>query len=116
MPKRVLQILAVAAAAFVLVLACGKKAPPLPPIQIVPEDASSLSVLQMGDTMLFSFIPPSLNTDKKTPLEISRIEIYRMKELRTPPTQTQTAPQTQTARGPASTLQAGPQTQTKPAQ
>lgn len=106
-------ILATIASALTLVLTCGKKAPPLPPLIIAPEPPSNAKVRQAGDVFIYFFQIPSISSDYKTPAEIGKMEIYRLKDPRIQMTQTQTAA-TQTA--PASQTQTAPQTQTTPAQ
>ncbi len=105
-----------------ITLTCGKKAPPLPPVPIVPLPPQEAKVMQSGDSLLFSFRLPVINTDNKTPAEIGKIVIYRLKAPRSaqtpqPETQPQTMPaQTQTATPPAESTQtqSQPQTQTAP--
>lgn len=118
MQKRATQYLAVFASALLLtlvVLSCGKKASPIPPLVIVPKSPSQNNVTQAGDTMIYSFLLPTINTDNKTPAEISKIEIYRLLDPRIVLTQTQsqtqTAPQTQTQSQSQTQTQSQSQTQ-----
>lgn len=106
-------ILAAIAGVLSLVLTCGKKAPPLPPLIIAPEPPSNAKVRQAGDVFIYFFQIPSISSDYKTPAEIGKMEIYRLKDPRIQMPQTQTAV-TQTA--PATQTQTAPQTQTTPAQ
>lgn len=103
--------------AIVLTITCGKKAPPSPPVPIVPMPVQDNKILQTGSSFLFAFKLSPISTDEKTPAEVGKMVIYRLKAPRiaiptptqTAPTQTQTAPQTQS--GPAQT-QTLAQTQT----
>ena len=102
---------------FVLILVivtCGKKSGPLPPIPIVPQSPNENRMRQSGDAFLYIFQLPTLNTDN-TPAEISKIEIYKLIDPRVvldeTQTQTQTAP-TQTQ----SQTQTSPQSQSAPSQ
>ncbi len=112
--KSPLWILPILLLSLLILITCGKKAPPLPPIPIVAQTPAENKIRQGGDLFLYFFQLPTLNTDN-TPLEISKIEIYKLIEPRvlvegatqTAPTQTQ--PQTQTAQ-----TQNAPQTQTAP--
>lgn len=105
---------------FVLVLVivtCGKKSGPLPPIPIVPQSPNENRMRQSGDAFLYIFQLPTLNTDN-TPTEISKIEIYKLidprvilEETQTQTAPTQTQPQTQTSQ-----TQTAPQSQTAASQ
>jgi hypothetical protein len=119
-------ILSAVLAALILTITCGKKAPPAPPIPIVPKAALENKIIQTGASFLFAFKIPPLNTDDRTPTELGKIVIYRLRAPRiapaaptqTAPTQTapqtQTSPQTQTAPQTQPIPQTQPQTQTAP--
>ncbi len=104
--KRIAFILTVSVA-IILTITCGKKAPPSPPIPIVPQAAADNKIAQAGSSFIFAFKIPPLSTDDKTPVEMGKLVIYRLKAPRLLPTaptqtaptqtQTQTAPQTQSA-------------------
>jgi hypothetical protein len=117
MRKRLNQFLLLAAILILFATNCGKKAPPLPPIVIAPEAPSAAHVRQSGSKMIFMFQMPVLNTDKETPADIEKIEIYRLKEPRvgmtgTAQTQTQQT-QAQSQSQPQSQLVIAAQTQTQ---
>jgi hypothetical protein len=105
-----------------VVVTCGKKSGPLPPIPIVPVAPAENRMRQSGDSFLYIFQLPTLNTDN-TPTEISKIEIYKLIDPRVmmEESQTQTAPsQTQTSQTQTQTqtgqTQTSPQTTTAPSQ
>lgn len=116
-------------AGIVLTLTCGKKAPPSPPVPIVPTPAQDVRISQAGPSLLFAFKIPRLSTDERTPVDLGKLVIYRLKAPRVPapttPTQTAPAPTTQTQTAPqtqpvpqtqivAPQSQPAPQTQTAP--
>lgn len=131
--KRPLLLLLIGALLAILAVNCGKKTSPLPP-QIIAPTPPETRLRQSGDLMLFSFQLPSTSTDQKTPVDIGKIEIYKLKDPRVllepqtqTQTQTQTAPQTptsshaqtqslfpQTAPQTQAQTQTSPQTQTIP--
>src|SRR5687768_10673421 len=115
--KKRISFFLLAISGIVLTLTCGKKAPPSPPIPIVPTPAQEVKITQAGTSLLFAFKIPRLSTDEKTLVELGKLVIYRLKAPRIPtttsatqtaPAGTQTAPQTQTA----PRTQTSPQTQT----
>jgi hypothetical protein len=101
-PLRLLFVLPFFILVAIIFITCGKRTAPAPPIPNVPVPPPFSKVFQQGDQFLYILQLPTQNTNPKTPLEISKIEVYRLKDPRVQPTQTQ--PQTQ------------PQTQTVPAQ
>jgi len=129
MTKRSLLLILFCISLALFVITCGKKAAPIPPVPIVPYAVQVSKVVQSGNLLIYSFQLPVLNTDNRTPADINKIEIYRLKDLRiipepqtqTAPTQTQTqqsqtqtAPQTQSQPQPQTQTQTGPQTQSRP--
>ncbi|MFQ5700595.1 MAG: fibronectin type III domain-containing protein [Acidobacteriota bacterium] len=49
----------------VLLVGCGKKGPPLPPLKIVPEGIAALRARQIGDRIVLSFNRPGRRTDEQ---------------------------------------------------
>ena len=71
--------LGVAAAVAALALAasaCGKKGPPLPPLVKLPAAPDPFVARRLGDVVYLQVRIPSANTDKSTPADIERVEIY----------------------------------------
>ncbi len=64
------------ASVLVLLAACGRKGPPLPPLVRVPVAPAELSATRRGDTIALEFIVPSANTDGTRPANIERVEVY----------------------------------------
>jgi predicted small lipoprotein YifL len=60
--------------------ACGKKGPPLPPLQLVPSRVDDLTVTKRGDEMQVRLTVPSTNEDpkKRTPADIAAVQIYAL--------------------------------------
>jgi hypothetical protein len=71
---RRLTLLAAVAAAFAP--ACGKKGPPLPPLVKMPAPPDPFVVRRLGAVAYLQVRIPSVNTDKTTPADIERVEIY----------------------------------------
>ena len=65
--------------AFV-VLACGKRGDPRPPVPVIPAATSDLVVTQRADRVLLSWSYPALTTAGKNLTEIRRISVYRYEE------------------------------------
>jgi predicted phage tail protein len=66
-------------AAFCL-LNCGKRRPPLPPIERVPQRTESLSGAQRGNQVILSWPAPQRNAADESVQSIRRIDIYRLAE------------------------------------
>jgi predicted small lipoprotein YifL len=56
--------------------ACGKKGPPLPPLHIVPDAVSEVSLRRIGDDVQIRFLLPSKNVNGPNPVNLDRIEVY----------------------------------------
>lgn len=60
--------------------ACGKRRPPLPPVERVPQRTELLSGVQRGDLVILSWPAPRLNAPEGSVQSIRRIDIYRLAE------------------------------------
>jgi hypothetical protein len=69
-----------AALLFLVLVACGKKGDPMPPVPIIPKPATDLSVAQRGPSILLSWSYPSLTTAGKRLEAIDSIVVYRLSE------------------------------------
>jgi len=60
--------------------ACGKKGPPLPPLQLTPSRVEDLTVTRRADEIQVRFTVPSTNEDpkKRTPADVSAMEVYAL--------------------------------------
>jgi hypothetical protein len=58
------------------VIGCGKKGPPLAPLERIPQPPLKPAALRMGDDVYLSFGVPAANTSGQTPADITSIEIY----------------------------------------
>jgi predicted small lipoprotein YifL len=60
--------------------ACGKKGPPLPPLQLTPSRIEDLSVTRRGDELQMKMTVPTTNEDPKhkTPADVASVEVYAL--------------------------------------
>lgn len=61
-------------------LACGKRRPPLPPVEHIPQRTELLSGVQRGNQVILSWPAPSRNAPDDSIQSIRRIDIYRLAE------------------------------------
>ncbi len=62
------------------VAACGKRRPPLPPIERVPQRTEALSGVQRGNQVILSWPAPQRNAKDESVQSIRRIDVYRLAE------------------------------------
>ncbi len=74
------QILCVALAAAFSVASCGKRRPPLPPIERVQQRTELLSGVQRGNQVILSWPAPRRNAPDSSVQSIRRIDVYRLAE------------------------------------
>lgn len=65
-------------AACAVVAACGKKAPPLPPLVKLPTAPTEFTAARRGATVDLQFGIPTSNTDGVTPSDVARVDVYGM--------------------------------------
>jgi hypothetical protein len=63
-----------------LTLACGKRRPPLPPVEAVPQRTELLSGVQRGNQVILNWPAPLRNAAPGSVQSIRRIDIYRLAE------------------------------------
>lgn len=81
-----------AIAFFVLLVACGKRGDPRPPLPVIPKATSDLVVTQQANKLLLSWSYPSLTTAGRTLPVIRRVSVYRyLEELPATPTAASTS-------------------------
>lgn len=80
-----------------LVVACGKRGDPRPPVPIIPRATSDLVVAQRADKIVLTWSYPSLTTAGRSLTTLRRVVVYRHYEEAPP----------ETATRPADTLQPG---------
>lgn len=59
-----------------LLTACGKKGPPLPPLVKLPAAPENVTAARRGDTIDLQFTVPSTNTDGTRPANVAHAEVY----------------------------------------
>jgi hypothetical protein len=67
-------------ASFSFIAACGKRRPPLPPVESVPQRTELLSGAQRGNQVILSWPAPLRNAPDASVQSIRRIDIYRLAE------------------------------------
>ncbi|PYS79247.1 MAG: hypothetical protein DMF67_00550 [Acidobacteria bacterium] len=61
-------------------VACGKRRPPLPPVERVPQRTELLSGVQRGNQVILSWPAPRRNANDESVQSIRRIDVYRLAE------------------------------------
>lgn len=79
--RRVARIHSIVFSAALILSACGKVGPPVPPSRI-SERTSDLTAIQQGSTILLSWPSPSLVKNEESRFYISRVDIFRLTERR----------------------------------
>lgn len=64
---------------------CGKRRPPLPPIERVPQRTEALSGVQRGNQVILSWPAPARNAKEGSVQSIRRVDVYRVAEKPTAP-------------------------------
>jgi hypothetical protein len=64
-----------------IVVGCGKKGPPLPPLVKLPVAPPNFSAERRGQQVDLQFEVPSANTDNTRPANIARVDVYAMTSL-----------------------------------
>lgn len=70
---------------FLYAIACGKRMPPLPPLERVQQRTEQLSAYQRGNEVLLSWPAPVRNAPSSSVQSIARIDVYRLAEKPTAP-------------------------------
>jgi hypothetical protein len=71
--------------AGILLAACGKKGPPLPPIVRIPAAVDKMEARRRGSEVVVTVTVPSKNIDGSMPADIGRIEVYGYTGTAPPP-------------------------------
>lgn len=58
--------------------ACGKKGPPLPPLNLLPTPPADFAVVRRDSKVDVTFKIPGANTDRSTPADITRVDVYAL--------------------------------------
>lgn len=67
----------------VLIVGCGKKGPPLPPLVRLPVAPPDFTAVRRGPSVAIQFVVPAGNNDGSTPADIARVEVYALTGLPT---------------------------------
>jgi hypothetical protein len=67
---------AFAAFAFLVVISCGKKGPPLPPLLKLPTAPGDMTAERRAETVDLRFVVPATNTDGTRPANVERVDVY----------------------------------------
>jgi len=78
--SRRLQLLVLLLPALVFSVNCGKRRPPLPPIERVQQRTELLSGVQRGNQVILSWPAPRRNASDASVQSIRRIDVYRLAE------------------------------------
>jgi fibronectin type 3 domain-containing protein len=73
-------LLVIAVSALSLAPTCGKRKPPLPPIERIPQRTEELSGLQRGNQIILSWPAPRRNANEGSVQSIRRVDVYRVAE------------------------------------
>ena len=65
---------------FTFALSCGKRRPPLPPVERVPQRTELLSGVQRGNQVILSWPAPRRNASDQSVQSIRRVDVYRLAE------------------------------------
>ncbi len=65
---------------LVFILGCGKRRPPLPPVERVQQRTEFLSGAQQGNEVILSWPAPQRNAPNSSVQSIRRIDVYRLAE------------------------------------
>ena len=65
---------------LLLTCACGKRRPPLPPVERIPQRTELLSGAQRGNQVILNWPAPRRNAPDESVQSIRRIDIYRLAE------------------------------------
>ena len=76
-----------AAAAVFATSGCGKRRPPTPPVERVPQRTELLTGVQRGNTVILSWPAPIANAADSSVQSVRRIDVYRLAERPTAPLQ-----------------------------
>ena len=68
-------------AAVMLVVACGKRGSPHPPVPVIPKATTDLVVTQRGSKVILTWAYPSLTTAGQSLRDVTGVMVYRVIEV-----------------------------------
>lgn len=72
------------AVALLVVAGCGKKGPPLAPLQRIPAAPTAFSAVRIGDDVFVQLTVPVSNVDGVRPADVARVDVYAITAEREP--------------------------------
>lgn len=69
----------------VVLIACGKKGPPLAPIVRLPAAAERVTAQRVGRDIYVTLTVPAANVDRSTPVDIGYVDVYAFTGIAAPP-------------------------------
>ena len=79
-PARALTLFTLCLLASAPLLSCGKRRPPQPPVERVPQRTELLSGVQRGNQVILSWPAPRRNASDASVQSIRRVDVYRLAE------------------------------------
>lgn len=78
--SRLAPVVAPVLAGLLLVVStgCGKKGPPLAPLQVTPARVDDLTARRLGDDVYLRFTVPQANSDGKKPADVAAVEVLAL--------------------------------------
>src|ERR1041385_9293756 len=64
---------------------CGKRRPPLPPVERIPQRTEALTGLQRGNRVILTWPAPVRNAKEGSVQSIRRVDVYRVAQKPTAP-------------------------------
>ncbi len=80
-----LQFILIVVLGILTISSCGKRRPPLPPLEKIPQRTEQLNGYQQGNRIILYFPAPQQNAPDNSVQSIRRVDVYRMAESQNSP-------------------------------